>query len=164
MVETAGAPAMFGSFWGEECDAIVYDEPLLEYNLHERTTLCADGSCEANGLITGRKRTQDPYGLVLAQGHPAKEALSVASISRVTAPDFGAHLLDKWFPGDEQEEQAGIDADDTAEVHFEWRFVVSCAAGSVLVLIGTYLHWFYYGWRTIKMRADVDEVPSDTHE
>lgn len=155
---------MFASFWSEQCDAVVYDEPLLEYNLHERTMLCADGSCQANGMIAGKRRTQDPYGLVLPEGHPAIEALVVASISRVTAPDFGARLLDHWFPGEETEEQDGVDAEDTAHVHFEWRFVVSCAAGSALVLIGTYLHWYYYGWHTIKMRADVDEVPSDTHE
>eukprot|EP01043_Picozoa_sp_COSAG02_P034362 COSAG02_NODE_2397_length_8951_cov_3.254406_4_plen_191_part_00 len=165
IVESPGTLAMFASFWDEKCDAILYDAPLLEYNLYERTTLCAGSTCQANGVLVGQMRTQDPYGIILPEGHPAHEALSIASISRITAADFSEQLHDRWFPGEESEKEGGGKSDeDAAEVHFEWRFVVACAVGSACVTVGTVVHWYCYGWHTIKMRADVDEVPADTHE
>ena len=164
IVERPGTMAMFTSFWDEECDAIFYDAPLLEYNLHERTSLCAASHCKANGLLVGQMRTQDPYGIIVTEGHPAHEALSIASISRITATDFSAKLRDKWFPGEETEEDGSLNAEKDAELYFEWRFVVACAIGSVGVTLATVAHWYFYGWHTIKMRADVDEVPADTHE
>eukprot|EP01046_Picozoa_sp_COSAG06_P084357 COSAG06_NODE_31168_length_526_cov_0.601874_1_plen_152_part_10 len=107
VVESAGTVAMFASFWNEECDAILYDAPLLEYNLWERTVECAASSnapsetCKANGLLVGQRRTHDPYGIVLPEGHPAHEALSIASISRITASGFTEDLTERWFPGED---------------------------------------------------------------
>lgn len=155
---------MFNSFWNNECDAVLYDAPLLEYNLHQRTSVCATSGCLANGLLVGGMRTQDPYGIVLPEGHPAYEALSIASISRITATDFSERLRKRWFPGEDSEDNNDVVGDETAHVQFEWRFVVACAIGSACVTIGTIAHWYYYGWHAIKMRADVDEVPADTHE
>ena len=135
VVESAGTVAMFASFWNEECDAILYDAPLLEYNLWERTVECAASSnapaetCKANGLLVGQRRTHDPYGIVLPEGHPAHEALSIASISRITASGFTEDLTERWFPGEDTVEDGEAAADDTAEVQVEWRFVAACAIG-----------------------------------
>jgi hypothetical protein len=101
---------------------------------------------------------------VLPEDHPAYEALSIASISRITTSDFMEGLTARWFPGKDTEKEGGATADDNAVVQVEWRFVAACAIASICVTLGTIFHWHHSGWRTIKARADIDEVPADTHE
>ena len=193
---------------------MVYDAPLLEYNLIDRKQQCGGdkSTCEANGLIVGDMLTQDPYGIVLAEGHPAHEALKIASISRITNGGFMTSLEDQWFPT-MSEEDGGLPRDRCPLVsvshivaHWwlaadgrtdgEWRCQRSGGAGRVeichqlccwlrahlythgallviihVALCPTATHHsscaasrYRWGWFKIKGRADVDEVPADTHD
>ena len=73
-----GIDQMFAGFWARECEAVVYDYPLLKYELIAHAERCtadkADGAtgalmveCDSGGALVGDVLTHDPYGIVIPQ-------------------------------------------------------------------------------------------------
>eukprot|EP01043_Picozoa_sp_COSAG02_P006040 COSAG02_NODE_168_length_31711_cov_68.337973_23_plen_241_part_00 len=166
---------MFQMFWNSECDAVVYDEPVLEYEMsnHNIQTLCeADlTGCTRRGIIVGEKMTFDPYGIAIQTDHPLYEDLKVATIQVLTDDDsdFMITLLEKWFHQDYELSLPAMGAPNIEKSSdflrfFRSSFILSCLVISFIFALITVSYWYVRGWKTRTQRVAVDETSQDTQD
>lgn len=164
--------AMFKDFWNGACDAVAYDEPVLEYERmqQQKTCLEAQESCHGRGMIVGESLTFDPYGMVVSQQHPLYENLKAASIKSLTGynSELMTQLRRQYF-GRQDNQVSGreiglFDDTENPKITFHPWFVVSCLALAGIFAATTTLYWYLYGWKLRAQRAAVDETSQDTHD
>eukprot|EP01048_Picozoa_sp_COSAG05_P000685 COSAG05_NODE_20_length_33177_cov_336.302639_2_plen_609_part_00 len=108
--------AMFAAFWRVECEATVYDAPLLAYELLQRREYCAANGCEVKASLVGSILNYDHYGLMVPSStSPAlQEVLRVTSLSVMSQSDFTDQIFVLWFGALEQDglDKHGSSADE----------------------------------------------------
>ena len=125
--------AMFSGFFRSRCDAVIYDETLLNGELIRRreVTSATDetyGRVQRAGIV-GASLKWDPYGFVMPSNHSAYEVVNRALVGVATDSQVRGLLESVW-----------LHTTPSAEIGFgvlfllEWVWIPAVAAAALLVV------------------------------
>ena len=90
VVERESYQSMLDSYWAGKCEAVVYDDAALQYEI---TAAGQDGT---HGLV-GDRLSFDPYGFALPPSHPLFDAINIPLIDEVRDNDVMEPLRERWM-------------------------------------------------------------------
>ncbi|CAM9667204.1 unnamed protein product [Chrysoparadoxa australica] len=140
---------MMNNFWESQCDAVVYDFPILAYAVVERQA----AGLLAPAALVGQPLNSDPYGAVVTQDSPLLEPMRLAMISQIRDANLVNNLNDQWFG-----ETASAEGEEEGVPPEVFWVPVVIAFG--LLLIASY--WFYKNHEEIHDRRQEFDSRDDT--
>lgn len=126
---------MFDSFWAGDCDAALYDFPVLQGNLASRS---ADPELDADASLVGDVFQRETYGVALPQGSEWEEPFRRALLAVVGDTGF-MEGLESDYLGD----GSASGANDSLEVPTAW-IVVPCVLGFITTAVVVVLLYHSY--------------------